>query len=224
VSTELAVPLARVCRVLGAPRSTAHYRRRHLRLVTDGGIGERPGPVVAVDDTTLVGLIRRVLTDSPFCGEGYRKVRARLRRDHGVYVSGKRVLRLMRREGLLAPQRAHRRRSRRLHEGSIIPDAPNLRWGTDATMAWTVDDGWVWVFDLVDHYTAEAWAHVAKVGDRFAALQPGLRRRHRPPRHPRPGRRPRPGGAPRLGIAVPLRAFHRLAGLVGNRGLPGVPR
>jgi hypothetical protein len=39
-------------------------------------------------------------------------------------------------------------------------------------VAWTVEDGWVWVFDLVDHYTAEAWAHVAKVGDRFAALQP----------------------------------------------------
>jgi transposase InsO family protein len=28
------------------------------------------------------------------------------------------------------------------------------------------------VFVCVDHYTAEAWAHVAKVGDRFAALQP----------------------------------------------------
>jgi len=25
---------------------------------------------------------------------------------------------------------------------------------------------------VVDHYTAEAWAHVARVGDRFAALQP----------------------------------------------------
>jgi hypothetical protein len=28
------------------------------------------------------------------------------------------------------------------------------------------------VFCVVDHYTAEAWAHVAKTGDRFAALQP----------------------------------------------------
>jgi hypothetical protein len=44
--------------------------------------------------------------------------------------------------------------------------------GTDATMAWTRDDGWVGVFWVVDHYTAEAWAHVAKTGDRFAALQP----------------------------------------------------
>jgi putative transposase len=30
----------------------------------------------------------------------------------------------------------------------------------------------VWVFACVDHYTAEAWTHVAKGGDRFAALQP----------------------------------------------------
>ncbi len=39
-------------------------------------------------------------------------------------------------------------------------------------MAWTQDDGWVWVFGCLDHYTAEAWTHVAKVGTRFAALQP----------------------------------------------------
>jgi transposase InsO family protein len=89
-----------------------------------------------------------------------------------VRVSGKRVLRLLRREGLLAPQRARGRRQPRPHDGTIIPKAPNQRWGTDATMAWTRTDGWVWVFACVDHYTAEAWAHVAKIGDRFAALQP----------------------------------------------------
>jgi putative transposase len=49
---------------------------------------------------------------------------------------------------------------------------PNRRWGTDATMAWTRVDGWVWVFACIDHDTAEAWAQVAKTGDRFAALQP----------------------------------------------------
>jgi putative transposase len=82
------------------------------------------------------------------------------------------VLRLLRREGLLAPQRVRGRRKPRPHDGTIIPEGPNLRWGTDATMAWTRVDGWVWVFACIDHYTAEAWAHVAKVGDRFAALQP----------------------------------------------------
>jgi putative transposase len=158
--------VAVVCRVLGAPRSTIYARRRA------GGQPGRPGPVPPIGDQELVGLIRTVLADSPFAGEGYRKVRARLRREHGVHASGKRVLRLLRGEGLLAPQRARGRRRPRPHDGTIIPEQPNLRWGTDATMAWTRTDGWVWVFACVDHYTAEAWIHVAKVGDRFAALQP----------------------------------------------------
>jgi putative transposase len=161
---RLAVSL--VCRVLGAPRSTIYARRG-----VGGQLG-RPGPMPTVSDEELVRLIRQVLADSPFAGEGYRKIRARLRREHGVQVSGKRVLRLLRAHGLLAPQRARGRRTPRPHHGTIIPAAPNLRWGTDATMAWTRSDGWVWVFCVVDHYTAEAWAQVAKVGDRFAALQP----------------------------------------------------
>jgi transposase InsO family protein len=39
-------------------------------------------------------------------------------------------------------------------------------------MAWARTNGWVWVFACVDHDPAEIWTHVAKVGDRFAALQP----------------------------------------------------
>jgi hypothetical protein len=45
-------------------------------------------------------------------------------------------------------------------------------WGTDATMAYTTEDGWVWLFAAIDHYTAEAWTHGAARGDRLAALQP----------------------------------------------------
>jgi putative transposase len=162
---EHRLPVAVVCRVLGAPRSTVYARRQSKVLA-------RPGPATLIGDHDLLQLIRQVLQASPFAGEGYRKVRARLRREQGVHVSGKRVLRLLRREGLLAPQRVRGRRRPRPHDGTIIPEAPNRRWGTDATMAWTRADGWVWVFVVVDHYTAEAWAHVAKVGDRFAALQP----------------------------------------------------
>jgi transposase InsO family protein len=149
-------PVAVVCRVLGAPRSTVYARRQ-------SAVPARPGPATSISDHDLLRLIRQVLVASPFTGEGYRKVRARLRREHGVHVSGKRVLRLLRREGLLAPQRARGRRKPRPHDGTIIPAAPNQRWRSD---------GWVWVFACVDHYTAEAWTHVAKVGDRFAALQP----------------------------------------------------
>jgi putative transposase len=100
--------------------------------------------------TRRLKLIRRVLRTSPFAGQGYRKVGARLRREHGIRVSGKRVLRLLRQEGLLAPQRVRGRRRPHPHDGTIIPDGPNQRWGTDATMAWTRADGWVWVFACVD--------------------------------------------------------------------------
>jgi putative transposase len=42
----------------------------------------------------------------------------------------------------------------------------------DTTLGDGSSRGWEWVFACIDHYTAEAWVHVAKVGDRFAALQP----------------------------------------------------
>lgn len=160
-------PLARVCAVLGAPRSTVYHRRTRGEL-----LGCRPGPKTAISDDDLVTQIREVLDDSPFAGEGYRKVRARLRRERQIRAGGKRVLRLMRRHGLLAPQRCRRRRKPRPHDGTIIPPGPDQRWGTDATMAWTRLDGWVWVFACVDHWSTEAWTHTAKIGDRIAALQP----------------------------------------------------
>jgi hypothetical protein len=72
------LPLAVVCRVLGAPRSTVYARR----LGPPGG--GRPGPATSISDPDLIELIRQVLDASPFAGEGYRKVRARLRREHGV--------------------------------------------------------------------------------------------------------------------------------------------
>ena len=161
-----------MCQVLRAPRSTVYARRTRSAGGDNVVALRRPGPAGAIDDERLLVLIRQVLADSPFTGEGYRKVRARLRREHGIHVSGKRVLRLMRRERLLAPQRTTGRRRSRPHDGAIVPDAPDVMWGTDATMAYTSEHGWVWVFATIDHYTAEAWTHVAARGDRFAALQP----------------------------------------------------
>jgi len=54
------------------------------------------------------------------------------------------VLRIMRANGLLAPQRDRKRRKARPNDGTIIPAAADLLWGTDATMAWTQD---VWEVD-----------------------------------------------------------------------------
>jgi transposase InsO family protein len=171
---ELGCARKRVCDVLGAPRSTI-YARESAAEHAEGGVvialGKR-GPTTETSDEELLELIRTVIKSSPFSGEGYRKVTARLRREYGVCVGRNRVLRLMRQAGLLAPQRGRRRRKARPHDGTIIPEAPDLLWGTDATMAYTQRDGWVWAFCLVDHFSAEAWTTVAKRGDRFACLEP----------------------------------------------------
>jgi PAS domain-containing protein len=107
-------------------------------------------------------------------GEGYRKVRARLAH-RGRAVSGKRVLRLMRLHGLLAPRRLGPPNGNPAHDGTIITDRPDVMWGTDATRFYTERDGWCWFFGAIDHHLDEVvgW-HTAKLGDRWAALEPTI--------------------------------------------------
>ncbi|CAN5163519.1 IS3 family transposase [soil metagenome] len=164
----------RVCDVLDAPRSTIYAREGAARADETGVVIAFPkrGPRTELSDDELLVLIRRVIQETPFSGEGHRKITARLRREHGVNVGRKRTLRLMRVAGLLAPQRGKRRRKARSHDGTIIPEAPDLMWGTDATMAYTKQNGWVWAFCCIDHFSCEAWTSVAKRGDRFACLEP----------------------------------------------------
>ena len=77
-------------------------------------------------------------------------------------VGGKRVLRLMRQHGLLAPRRLGPSNGNPAHDGTIITDRPDVMWGTDATRVYTEREGWCWFFGTLDHYTDEVvgW-HVA---------------------------------------------------------------
>lgn len=130
------------------------------------------GPKTQKSDVELLELIRGDLERTEWVGEGHRKVWARLR-TMGVRTSLRRVLRLMRENGLLAPSRARRTLGPRVHDGTIIPEKPNAMWGTDATAAYTEEDGQVTVFVAVDHFTAECVGiHAAKPGTRYEALEP----------------------------------------------------
>jgi putative transposase len=171
---ELDVERKRVCDLLDAPRSTIYAREAAVVRDETGVVIAFPkrGPRTEISDERLLEQIREVIEESPFSGEGHRKITAYLRRNKKVYVGRKRVLRIMRANGLLAPQRDKKRRTVRPHDGTIILPGPDPLWGTDATMAWTKNDGWVWAFCCVDHFTAEAWTSVAKRGDRFACLEP----------------------------------------------------
>ena len=84
--------------------------------------------------------ISRVLAASPFQGEGYRKVWAKLLFE-GIRTSKERVRRLMRQHGLQAPQRVGHPHGPKAHDGTIITETPDEMWGTDATTTLTREQG-----------------------------------------------------------------------------------
>ena len=112
-STDKVYGLQRVTRFWGVARATI-YRHRHPIQAVER---KRPGPLGAMSDDDLVAAIRQLLMDSPFHGEGYRKLWARLR-FKGIRTSRRRVLRLMWAHGLLAPPRAGRPRGPKAHDGT----------------------------------------------------------------------------------------------------------
>jgi putative transposase len=162
-------PLSMVCAIYGLPRSTVYERDDGE---TSPMLLKKRGPRTEQDDGRLLEAIREVIRASSFFGEGHRKVRARLR-PLGYRVGKNRVLRLMRENGLLAPSRRRHVHGDRAHEGTIRTGKPNELWGTDATRFYTRRDGWCWFFGAIDHCVEDVvgW-HVAKIGDRWAALEP----------------------------------------------------
>jgi putative transposase len=107
ISTRRRYGMARVCEIWGMPRPTVY---RHRGPAEGSGVANTPrpprrrGPQGACSDAALLVHIRAVIDASPFSGEGYRKVWARLRAQD-VRTAARRVRRVMKAGNLLAPQR-----------------------------------------------------------------------------------------------------------------------
>jgi len=167
-STEKPYGVARVCLVWEIARSTFYWSRSEAPDAAPA----KCGPLGPMSDENLLKEIRATLESSPFFGEGYRKVWARLR-FAGTRTSKRRTLRLMRENNLLAPTRVGRPRGPKAHNGKIVTAAPDVMWGTDFTTTLTTLEGNAHVFIAVDHCTAECVGiHAAKGGNRFEALEP----------------------------------------------------
>lgn len=161
--------LQRVCRVWNVARSTVYDQRR--RRTGAHGVARR-GPQGPCSDEDLVEHIRTVIRESPFHGEGYRKIWAKLR-FKGIRTSKERTRRLMREHGLQAPQRVGHRHGPKAHDGTITTTDPDEIWGTDMTTTVTIREGKAAVFVAVDHFTAECIGiHASKRQTRFEALEP----------------------------------------------------
>jgi len=174
ISTRRAFGMARVCRVWGVPRATV-YRHRGAADGAGAANALRPprrrGPRGACSDAELLTHIQAVIDASPFSGEGYRKVWARLRAQ-GVRTAARRVRRIMKANDLLAPQRPVPREAHP-HDGTIVTERVDEVWGTDMTQTVTTRDGRAYVFIAVDHCSGEfIGTHASPSANRWEALEP----------------------------------------------------
>jgi putative transposase len=167
-STQQSYGVARVVGIWNLARSSFYAARK--RQQEPGELGKR-GPKVH-SDAELVAAIRELLAAPVFTGEGYRKIWARLRH-RDIRTSKDRVLRLLRQHQLLSPSRHPEPVPGNPHEGTIVTEAPNQMWGTDATATSTQAEGAVTIFAAIDHCTAECVGiHAVKKATRFEALEP----------------------------------------------------
>ena len=167
-SSQKSYGAARVLASWNLARSSfyaARHRRRHPPEL------QKRGPKVLSDEELLIE-IRQLLGAPVFCGEGYRKIWARLRHK-GIRTCKDRVLRLLRQHQLLSPSRQPAAAHTNPHEGTIVTDVPNQMWGTDATSTSTDEEGPVTIFAAIDHCTADCVGiHAVKKATRFEALDP----------------------------------------------------
>jgi transposase InsO family protein len=160
--------LQRVTRVWQIARSTVYAVRERGQ---ESQPPKKRGPRTVLDDGALLARINAALAASPWVGEGYRKVWAQLRAG-GVRTAPRRVLRVMREAHLLSPTRLGHAHGPKAHDGTIIAERPDVRWGTDATSTLT-DEGSATIFVVVDHCTTECLGiRAARRGTRFEALEP----------------------------------------------------
>jgi putative transposase len=167
-SSDQPYGVARVAAVWNLARSSFYAARQRQPQPREP---KKRGPKVHSDEE-LIGEIRQLLAEPVFTGEGYRKIWARLRH-RGVRTSKDRVLRLLREHHLLSPSRQAEMTRHNPHDGTILTEAPNQMWGTDATATFTEAEGAVTVFAAIDPCTAECVGiHVVKRATRFEALEP----------------------------------------------------
>jgi transposase InsO family protein len=160
--------VARVVSVWDLARSSFYATRQRQQQPREP---HKRGPKV-LSDEELLEQIRQILAAPVFSGEGYRKIWARLRHKD-VRTCKDRVLRLLRANQLLSPARQPEPNRTNPHEGTIVTEAPNQMWGTDATATVTEADGTVTIFAAIDHCTAECIGiHAVKKATRFEALEP----------------------------------------------------
>jgi putative transposase len=131
--------LAAVARVMQISRQAMY------RLPKPRSAPQRRPPTDAVEQA-IVEVAKANPTD------GYRMVWALVRRRLGVAVNRKRVLRVMREQGLIQRRRSVPRRRR---PGFFRVERPGQLWHMDMTSIWVAEHGWCYLNAIIDCCTRE---------------------------------------------------------------------
>jgi putative transposase len=131
--------LAAVARVMQISRQALY------RLPKPRSAPQRRPPADAVEQA-IVEVAKANPTD------GYRMVWALTRRKLGVSVNRKRVLRVMREQGLIQRRRSVPRRRR---PGFFRVERPGQLWHMDMTSIWVAEHGWCYLNAIIDCCTRE---------------------------------------------------------------------
>ena len=129
-----------MCRTWKVSRATVY--RHGTAACADPDVAKptlRNGPVGACSAQDLLVHIKAEIEASPFQGEGYRKIWARLRYKD-VRTAVRRVRRNMKENSLLAPHRP-RVGPEHSHNGTIVTERVDEVWGSYMTQTVTTDQG-----------------------------------------------------------------------------------
>lgn len=149
--------------------SSAYYKKPTVREL------KKRGPKTKISDDLLLVYVKEVISNLTFHGVGYKKIAARVRRKlvkRRLSVGKNRVYNLMKANNLLQRPSGGRGK-KRVHNGSIHTEKPDVMWGTDAKKVWTNEEGWCNFFGVMDHFNSEIITfHMSKSGDRIETLRP----------------------------------------------------
>lgn len=136
---------------------------------------EKPPPPRADPDAIIKQRLRDLAGEFPT--HGYRRLTVWLSRRWGERVNRKRVLRLCRELGILVTVR-ERRAKRRQVRGRIEVAASDEHWQADMTKVWCGNDGWGYLFGVIDAYDRELIGYrfslTCRTDDLLAALDEAL--------------------------------------------------
>lgn len=122
-----------------------------MRRRTSEAVIERNQPILE--------RIRQIKAEHPFWG--YRRTWAHLRYVDGLGVNPKRILRLMRIEGLLVKPDTKLKATRTAGRSKPQPVRPNQWWGIDMTKVMVEGFGWMYIVVVLDWYTKKIVGYYA---------------------------------------------------------------